>query len=308
MAHFSLNGYFRETVRDIMDILLPGELRTRKGNRLSRRTYSTTGPNHVVHVDQYDKLASFGFFIHGAIDGFSRKLLWLSVGNTNRNSSTILHFYLSYLKSIGGIPKLLRSDAGTENSLMLDVHAYIHEYIGSDHRPYIIGRSVHNQRIERFWGYLRSHFTQFWMDLFHDMLKENLYNPNNEIQFQLLQFCFMHILVDQIKEVQDTWNHHRVRQTRGSNSRPGIPVVLYTVPELFDGHNNIKNVENDILDLIDNELGVPLREYGCSDDFAELCLDIMFLRHFHFPSTPEDALDLYGNMLNIFDNPDQLVI
>ena len=44
-----------------MNNLPPGELETRKRNKLIRRTYRTNGPNHVIHVDQYDKLASFGF-------------------------------------------------------------------------------------------------------------------------------------------------------------------------------------------------------------------------------------------------------
>ena len=32
------------------------------------------------HVDGYDKLKPFSFAIHSAIDGYSRKILWLHVG------------------------------------------------------------------------------------------------------------------------------------------------------------------------------------------------------------------------------------
>ena len=35
--------------------------------------------------DGYDKLKAFGFAIHGAIDGHSRKILWLKFVQSNYN-------------------------------------------------------------------------------------------------------------------------------------------------------------------------------------------------------------------------------
>ena len=32
------------------------------------------------NVNGYDKLKPFGFAFHGAIDGYSRKMLWLHIG------------------------------------------------------------------------------------------------------------------------------------------------------------------------------------------------------------------------------------
>ena len=31
------------------------------------------------HIDGWDKLKPYGFAVHGAMDGYSRKLLWLKV-------------------------------------------------------------------------------------------------------------------------------------------------------------------------------------------------------------------------------------
>ena len=39
----------------------------------------------MAHYD-YDKLKPFGFAIHGAIDGYSRKRFWLHIGSSNNNS------------------------------------------------------------------------------------------------------------------------------------------------------------------------------------------------------------------------------
>ena len=40
-----------------------------------RYTYISTDPNQTLHIDGYEKLIPFGFAIHGAIDGYSRKIL-----------------------------------------------------------------------------------------------------------------------------------------------------------------------------------------------------------------------------------------
>ena len=49
--------------------------------RLKRRQYVNPGPNFAWHIDGYDKLKPYGFAIHGAIDGFSCRILWLEVGD-----------------------------------------------------------------------------------------------------------------------------------------------------------------------------------------------------------------------------------
>ena len=62
----------KETVRERLKILDPEGVDARSRHRLQRRQYKTEGPNHVWHIDGYDKLKPFGFCIHGSIDGYSR--------------------------------------------------------------------------------------------------------------------------------------------------------------------------------------------------------------------------------------------
>ena len=78
------------------------------------------GPNYCWHVDGLDKLKTYGFAIHGCIDGyvfeasykecsyvallfnsFSRKLIWLEVACTNNNSSVIAGYYLNAVEKYG---------------------------------------------------------------------------------------------------------------------------------------------------------------------------------------------------------------
>ncbi|KAK3716555.1 hypothetical protein QZH41_006386, partial [Actinostola sp. cb2023] len=72
----------------------------------------------VVVVDLgYDKLKPYGFPIHGAIDGFSRRILWLEVVKSNNDPRVPGKFFLEYVKEVGGCPLLLVSDCGTENGI-----------------------------------------------------------------------------------------------------------------------------------------------------------------------------------------------
>lgn len=56
-----------ETVRLILRQLDPASVSSRRRHRLQRRTYVSRGPNDTWHMDGYDKLAPYGFCIHGFV-------------------------------------------------------------------------------------------------------------------------------------------------------------------------------------------------------------------------------------------------
>jgi len=89
------------------------EIRSRR--KLRRRIYKAAGPNFVWHIDGYDKLKPFGFCVHGAIDGYSRKVLWLNVGSSNNNPKVIAQYYIDCVRQVGGVPRIIRGDCGTGN-------------------------------------------------------------------------------------------------------------------------------------------------------------------------------------------------
>ena len=49
----------------------PNGALSHRRNRLRQRNYRSLGPNHIWHVDGYEKLKPFGFPIHVCIDGYS---------------------------------------------------------------------------------------------------------------------------------------------------------------------------------------------------------------------------------------------
>ena len=119
MTQLLVNDYglvvHRETVRELLKILDPEGVELRARRSLKRRQYRTKGPNHLWHIDGYDKLKPFGFCIHGAIDGFSRRILWLDVGPTNNDPSVICQYFIDCVRQLGGTARVIRADHGTEN-------------------------------------------------------------------------------------------------------------------------------------------------------------------------------------------------
>lgn len=61
------------------------------------------GPNFCWHIDGNDKLKTYGFSLHGCIDGYSRKVLWLEVATTNKDSAIIAGYYLRAVEKYGNI-------------------------------------------------------------------------------------------------------------------------------------------------------------------------------------------------------------
>ena len=110
------------------------------------------------HVDGWDKLAPFGSFIHGAVDGFSRRILWLDVNSTNKNPRVIASHYLDTVEQLGGVPRRLRCDKGTENVVIGTLQQFFRwndddDFAGS--KSFVEGESSGNQRIEAWWSKFR---------------------------------------------------------------------------------------------------------------------------------------------------------
>ena len=105
-VHQRLTGSYqlvvtRNLVRQVLKVLDPEGVLLSSRHRLRRRQYISKGPNYMWHIDGGDKLKPFGFCVHGAIDGYSRKILWLEVGNSNNNLRIIAKYHLDYVRQIG---------------------------------------------------------------------------------------------------------------------------------------------------------------------------------------------------------------
>ncbi|XP_034082049.1 uncharacterized protein LOC117552581 [Gymnodraco acuticeps] len=211
----------RETVMRMLRELNPLGTLSRTRRRFVRRTYHSMGPNYVWHVDGYDKLKPFGIGISGCIDGFSRKIMWLKCGPTNKNPEVIKNYFIDCIRNVGVIPMRLRTDCGTENGLMASAQCTLRhdhsDYYAGD-KSHMFGSSMSNQRIESWWSIFRKQRTQFWMGLFADLRDHGHFNGTHEHQC-LLRFCFMTVLQADLVECVHLWNRHRIRPSRLASCR-----------------------------------------------------------------------------------------
>ena len=81
----------KENIRKAILELDAEGVQQRKIRKLVRWKYRNLGPNYVWHIDGFDKLKRFGFSVHGCIDGFSRKLIWVEVRSSNKVPEIISH-------------------------------------------------------------------------------------------------------------------------------------------------------------------------------------------------------------------------
>ena len=209
-----------------------------RARRLSRCTYMNRGPNFAWHIDGNDKLKSYGFSIHGAIDGWSRQILWLRVGSTNKDPKIVCTFYMDQVEQVG-VSVLVCIDPGTENGTLADVHTLLRSEHNDtfSNRPVRIGSSVHNQRIEQWWGYLRRNFTQFYMSLFKDLRDSGILNVGDVRHIQCLQFCFTKLIQAELDQLREHWNLHHIRSQKNLEVPHGKPELLYNSPEIWGVHD-----------------------------------------------------------------------
>ena len=147
----------KETVHCILKIvdLLGVELHLR--HRLRHRQYRGKGPNYIWHVDGYDKLKPFGLCVHGCIDRYSQRILWVNVATTNNDPGIVAKYVLHCICSIEGVPRIVCGDNGTENVTVAAIQRFfrreaVDAFAGD--KSFIYGKSVSNQQIEAWWGQL----------------------------------------------------------------------------------------------------------------------------------------------------------
>ena len=248
----------RDTVMQLIKEIDPQGNMQRRRNRLNRRQYRSLGANQCWHVDGYDKLKPYGLPIHGAIDGFSRKIIWLRVCRSNNNPVMPASFYINSVEEFGFCPQKLRTDLGTENGIMADMHCFLVN--NADSHSY--GTSVANQRIENWWSSLKKGFTSWVIDFFKGLIEDDLLIIGHNVHMECVWFVFSRLLQKELDEVRYSWNTHYIRRSR-NDTIPGIPDINFYAP-IISGFENKKVLISE--DTIQN----VLRERNVINEAAEL--------------------------------------
>ena len=223
----------RDKVMSIARELDPNAVEQRKRKTLHRRHYKSAGPNDCWHIDGYDKLKPYGFPIHGCIDGYSRKVLWLKVVKSNNDPKNVALLYLETIFDLGYIPKNIRSDCGSENVDVAGIHTFLRRDVNDESsgiEAHRFGTSHHNQRIEAWWSQMRKSQTNFMINFFRQLVDE-VYNPEDPLHKACAWFCFEPLINKNLQEFKEQWNSHFIRRSQYCEVN-GRPNYLYSFPSI----------------------------------------------------------------------------
>ena len=254
----------RDTVMHAMREIDPEGVENRRRHRLQRRRYSTPGPNFLWHLDGWDKLKPYGFCVHGCIDGFSRRILWLEVASTNNDPRVVADYFLSTIQQLGGVPRLIRTDKGTENSMV----AVLQQLFRNNDRDglagnksIIQGKSTANQRIEAFWSKLRQGGGGWWINFFKDLRDSGTYRDHCPVHRECLKFCFMPVIRQELYSLVELWNTKRIEVKKGEvDVIRGKPDVMFFLPEVYSTRCYLVGTDERVVRI-------------CKDLYTQQCYD-----------------------------------
>ena len=286
----------KDAVRQVLKILDPEGVQGRLRHRLRRREYRGRGPNRTWHIDGYDKLKPFGLCIHGCIDGYSRRIMWLEVGPSNNNPAIICQYFLNCVKQVGCTAQIIRSDKGTENVNVAAVQRFFRrddqdEFAGD--RSFLYGKSVSNQRIEAWWSFLRRECADWWINYLKNVRERGIYNDGNNIHVECLKFCFSEIIQKELHRVARLWNLHKIRPSTNADSPHGRPDILYHIPLTSGTRDFGSQVVDEDIEIAREMCAVEQPASGCCHTFNELAGIIMEENGLFPPNNKEQAEELY---------------
>ena len=87
----------------------------------------------------------------------------------------------------------------------------------------IVGRSIHNQRIERLWRDVFQGVLKFYYGLFYHLEDMGILDPNSDIHLFCLHYAYLAQINRHLSMWKDAWNMHLLR-TESNNS----PVQIWT--------------------------------------------------------------------------------
>ena len=170
---------------------------------IQRRVYSVPHANYIWHIDSNHKLIRWRMVIHGAVDGYSRKILYLGCANNNKASTVVSMF--SHAAYTFGIPDKVRSDKGGEN---IDVWQYMLHYHSMQSSCVLTGSSTHNERIERMWCDVFRCVGQIFYSLLYKLEDDGFLDPLNHTDLFCIHYAILPEVNRCLQEFTDSWNNH----------------------------------------------------------------------------------------------------
>ncbi|XP_068697732.1 uncharacterized protein [Montipora foliosa] len=213
---------------------------------ITRRVYSVPGPNSLWHIDGHHSLIRWKFVIHGCVDGFSRRVMYLLCTDNNR-SETVATLSQSAAEEFGW-PSRVRGDHGGENAIVASMMVQVRGRGGSS---FIAGSSTRNQRIERLWREIFRCVIFLFYCVFYALEESGCLDLENDKHVFVLHYIFKARINYALKEFAAAFNNRPIRTENNWNpdkiwingminldneGQPAVrdPAITEAVPENID--------------------------------------------------------------------------
>lgn len=193
----------------------------------------------------------YGFIFHGCIDGYSRRVKYVHVSDKNTSEVVMKMFGVAVARC--GLPRRVRADKGSENSLVRDFIREQHQRVNA----FLYGKSLHNVRIERLWRDVNGQVSSFFKEIFLNMEEQECLDITANLDMFCLSYVFMPRIKERLKNFVSWWNNRRVRtmHQRSPNQVWSISMMEQGLLSACDSH---------LVTTVDDELESDAYEACCN--------------------------------------------
>ena len=157
--------------------------------------------------------------------------------SSNKNPSFVCRQYLECVKCIGGVPRKVVGDHGTDNVFVAAAQRFLTRFNVDWWNSFKYGKPISNQQIQGLWSSSRRFRTNFWKGFFRNLTETEMYNNTSNTESECQLYCFGELIQRDLDCFKTFWNSHRIRQQMNSNSLSrlaGQPDILYFTPDFVN--------------------------------------------------------------------------
>ncbi|XP_061917391.1 uncharacterized protein LOC133658905 isoform X2 [Entelurus aequoreus] len=239
--------------------------------------YNISNPNDFWFLGSHDKLKEYGITITACKDIFSERILWMKADNANSDPAVFLNHFLDTVTRIGGCPRQLIAKPSlhhitkTQTFLRRNHTDYSNEY-----------QSVISTSNSTSHTWL--HVWTYWKYCFETLRDSGLFT-GNDLDKNLVQFCFFNIIQDQLDEF--------VRSNNRTQSESAEDHIYTVLPEDIDVYKT---------------QCTPRGRYPCDETLYKRFERIMTENGWNVPADEIKALEIYAKLRKKMQENNEAVI